>query len=467
MHEIRFGTDGWRGIISDDFTFENVARVAQAIADYYKKTKPNERLKFVVGFDTRFLSDKYAELVSKVLSANGIEVLLSDRPVPTPVVSLTAEKRKLSGGVMITASHNPAAYNGIKIKTGLGQAAGVEITRSVEGLIKVYDPEVISRANLNLIKKEDLTRDFVKFLRSYVDLKKLKNAKYRVLVDAMHGSGDKFFAEVLKGTKIKLEFTRSDINPSFEGLRPEPIVENLQATIAKMKKEKFDLCLVLDGDADRIAAIGPGGEYIPPQKILGLLYLHLFEDRGFTGGLVKTICGTTMIDHIARKKGIKLYETPVGFKYISDLMVREDVLVGGEEAGGMGFKNYVPERDGTLAGLLLLEMMVYRKKAMLSILKEVEKAYGQYYYLREDLKVKSAVKLDMDGLKSLKEILGRKVVQIKDYDGIKFILDDESWLMLRASGTEPLVRIYAENKDIAKTKKYLDFGKELISRYAL
>ena len=467
MHEIKFGTDGWRGVISDDFTFENVIRVAQAIADFYKKTKGLDGLKFVIGYDTRFLSDKYAELVSKVLSANNISVLLSDRAVPTPVVSFTAKQRGSSGGVMITASHNPAAYNGIKIKTHLGQAAGTDITEGVEELIKNYDPGIISRANNNLIKKEDLTKDYVAFMRSYIDLKKFKNAKFKVLIDTMHGSGNKFFAEVLKGSKVKLEFHRSDVNPSFEGLRPEPVVENLQDTIKRMKKEKFNLCLVLDGDADRIAAIGPGGVYIPAQKILGLLFLHLTEGRGFSGGLVKTICGTTMIDHIAKKKGAKLYETPVGFKYISDLMVREDVLVGGEEAGGMGFKNYVPERDGTLAGLLLLEMMIYRKSAMLPILAKVEKLYGKYYYLREDLKVKSAVKLDMNKLKALKDILGKKVIEVKDYDGIKFICDDESWLMLRASGTEPLVRIYAETKALAKTQKYLDFGKELISMYAL
>ncbi|MCM8770922.1 MAG: phosphoglucomutase/phosphomannomutase family protein [Candidatus Omnitrophica bacterium] len=467
MHEIKFGTDGWRGIMSDDFTFENVIRVTQAIADYYKKTKGCTGLKFVVGYDTRFLSDKYANLVSRVLAANNISVVLSDKAVPTPVVSFSAKQRNFTAGIMITASHNPGEYNGIKIKTSLGQAAGTEITKGVEENIKDYDPNIIAKADDGLIKKENLTDAYVAFLRSYINLKKFRNATYRVLVDVMYGSGNKFIAEVLKGTKIKLEFMRSNINPSFDGLRPEPVVENLKDTIKRMKREKFDLCLVLDGDADRIAAIGPGGIYIPPQKILGLLFLHLLEDRAFSGGLVKTICGTTMLEHIAQKKNVKLFETPVGFKYISDLMVRQDILVGGEEAGGIGFKNYIPERDGTLAGLLLLEMMLYRKKPILSILEKIEKEYGRYFYLRQDLKVKSKVELDINRLKSLRNILGTEVVKVKDYDGIKFILADESWLMLRVSGTEPLVRIYAETKSIARSKRYLDFGKELLRRYAL
>src|SRR3989338_5848409 len=229
-----------------------------------------------------------------------------------------------------------------------------------------------------------------------------------------------------------------------------------------MKKEKFDLGLVLDGDADRIAAVASGGEFIHPQKILGLLVLHLVRNRGKRGGIVKTICGTTMMDNIAEKLNLKLYETPVGFKYISDLMINENIVAGGEEAGGMGFQNYIPERDGTLAGLLLLEMMVYQKKNIKKIVDEMEKEFGRYYYERFDVKLKPGQSIDINELRNMKELLGKKVVDIKDFDGIKLICEDESWLMLRPSGTEPLVRAYSESKSLARAKQLIKYGEALL-----
>lgn len=456
--EIKFGTDGWRGIISDNFTFKNVRRVAKAIADYYNQKAKGKKVKMAVGYDTRFLSAKYAGAVSEILSDNGIEVTLSDRAIPTPALSFSVAKRKLTSGVMITASHNPAEYNGIKIKTASGGAAGVEVTDEVEKLMQKF---LTSKGKKGVVKKADLTRDYIKFLRGYIDLKKLKHAKFKVLVDAMHGSGNELIAEVLAGTGIKLEFLRSDINPSFDGLRPEPVLENLAPTIERMKKGSFDLGLVLDGDADRIAAFAGKGEFIPPQKILGLLALHLFQDRLMKGGVAKTIVGTNMMDNIACGLGLKLYETPVGFKYISNLMDTKDILVGGEEAGGMGFKGYIPERDGTLAGILLLEMMVHRGKPMIKILSEMEGKFGRYYYLREDLKTPN-LKIGLDNFRKIKSILDKPVVEIKDYDGLKLICSDGSWLMFRGSGTEPIMRVYAESKSLNKTKKILAFGRRLI-----
>lgn len=456
--DIRFGTDGWRGVISDNFTFENVRLVAQAIADYYNAR--NKTVKIAVGFDTRFMSDRYAEIVGEVLAANGIDVVISDRCVPTPTLSFAVQIRKLTSGVMITASHNPGSYNGIKIKTAEGGAAGVEVTREVEKLIA--NPGENKQRPSGMISKVDLTEDYVDFLRNYIDLKKLKNANFRVLVDAMHGSGNSFIGGVLKATRVKLEFLRADINPSFEGLKPEPVLENLAVTVKKMNSGKFDLGLVLDGDADRIAAFAGKGEFINPQKVLGLLILHLIQDRKMSGGVVKTLVGSNLVDNICKKLRLKLYETPVGFKYISELMIKEDILVGGEEAGGMGFKNYIPERDGSLAGLLLLEMMVYRKKSMLAILKDMEKEFGRYYYERSDLKLKSMGAIDISPLKTVKLILDKKVVKVDGSDGLKFFLEDTSWLMLRASGTEPIIRIYSESKNEAFSFKLLDFGKELI-----
>ena len=361
---------------------------------------------------------------------------------------------------MITASHNPAQYNGFKIKNSSGGAASLEITRDVESRLgKTVVEENADGATK--IDKVDFAAGYVKFIRGYIDLKRIKTKKFKVLVDVMYGSGDSFIAQILKGTNIKLEFMRNAINPSFGGGRPEPIEENLEELKLRVKKGKFDLGIALDGDADRIAAVAPGGVFIHPQKILGLLALHLNQDRGWSGGVVKTICGTTMIDNIADYLKVKLYETPVGFKYISNLMETEDIVAGGEEAGGMGVKGYIPERDGTVAGLLLLEMMVYRNKNILKILNETEKKFGKYYYERADLHLPRRVEPKKEDLPSA--LLGKPVVQIKDYDGIKLACGDQSWLMFRGSGTEPIMRIYSEAKSLRQAKKLIELGKKIIN----
>lgn len=457
--EIKFGTDGWRGVIADNYTFKNLKIISQAVADYLGPGK-----KAAVGFDTRFMSQEFAQIAAEVLNNNGIKVVLSDRPIPTPALSFMVKSRKMDLGVMITASHNPAEYNGFKIKTSSGGGAGTEVTSDIEarlGKTPVKEKSSIS----GKIKKEDLTRNYVSFIRSYIDLKKIKHKKFKVLVDAMHGSGDSFIAQILKGTNIKLEFLRNNINPSFGGTRPEPLEENLEELKQRVKTQGFDLGIALDGDADRIAGVAPGGVFIHPQKILGLLALHLHQDRHWSGGIVKTICGTMMIDNIAKFLKVRLYETPVGFKYISNLMENEDIVAGGEEAGGMGVKGYIPERDGTVAGLLLLEMMAYRNKDILKILNEVEKRFGKYYYVREDLQLKKRMEPKKENLPS--QLLGKKVVEIKDFDGIKLICQDQSWLMFRGSGTEPIMRIYAEAKSLNRAKKLLSLGKEIILKDAL
>ena len=451
--EIKFGTDGWRAVIADTYTIENVKILTQAVADFLGKEK-----KVAVGYDTRFMSAKFAQTVAVVLKSNGIEVILSDRPIPTPALSFAVKSRKLDLGIMITASHNPADYNGFKIKNAAGGGASQELTREVEDLLTITP--VQDSALVESIEVVDLIKDYIKFIRNYINLKEIKHKKFKVLVDSMYGSGDSFIAQVLKGTDIKLEFMRNTINPSFGGGRPEPVEENLAELKRRVKDEKFDLGIALDGDADRIAAVAPGGVFIHPQKILGLLALHLNQDRLWSGGLVKTICGSTMMDNIAKFLGIKLYETPVGFKYISNLMETEDIVAGGEEAGGMGVKGYIPERDGTMAGLLLIEMMAYRNKNILKILNETEKQFGKYYYVRQDFHLDKRVEPKKENLP--KELLGKKVVEIKDYDGIKLICEDSSWLMFRGSGTEPIMRSYAEAKSLLQAKKLLALGKEII-----
>ena len=453
VSQIKFGTDGWRAVIADTYTLENVKILTQAVADFLGAGK-----KVAVGFDTRFMSANFAEAAAIVLQNNRLEVVLADRPTPTPALSFVVKSRKLDLGIMITASHNPAEYNGFKIKNSAGGGASQEMTRQVESLLG--KTPVLDAPLTCAIKPVNIIKDYIKFIRKYIDLKKIKNKKFKVLVDSMYGSGDSFIAQALKGTSIRIEFMRNTINPSFDGGRPEPIEENLAELKRRVKNEKFDLGIALDGDADRIAAVAPGGIFIHPQKILGLLALHLNQDRHWSGGLVKTICGTMMMDNIAKFLGITLYETPVGFKYISNLMETQDIVAGGEEAGGMGVKGYIPERDGTMAGLLLIEMMAYRNKNILKILNETEKQFGKFYYLRQDFHLDKRVEPKKENLP--KELLGEKVIEIKDYDGIKLICQDSSWLMFRGSGTEPIMRTYAEAKSLAQAKKLLALGKEII-----
>lgn len=466
--EIKFGTDGWRGVIADNFTFENVNIVAQAIAEWIKKDlkakKGSGKKKVVIGYDTRFLSSEFAEIVSCVLAANNIDVVLTDKPVPTPALSYYSVKENCVCGIMITASHNPAKFNGVKIKTDLGGGASKDITDKVEeflGKTNVKSIDVKKALAEKKIVKKDFDVAYVKFVQNYLDMKKIKSANFKVITDVMHGSGKSLMADVVKGSKVKLTLMREDINPHFDGTKPEPVIEYVSGIIERVKKEKFDLGLILDGDGDRIAAVAPGGEYISPQKILGLLVLHLHRNKGRKGGIVKTICGTTMMDNIAKKLGLELFETPVGFKYISDLMINKRIIAGGEEAGGMGVQDYIPERDGTLAGLLLLEMMVYEKKNIKQILQDMEKEFGRYYYERSDIKLGDA-RFDKEKLAKVKTLLGKKVVEVKTWDGLKLICEDESWLMFRPSGTEPLVRAYSEAKSLKRAIDLLKLGEKLL-----
>jgi len=461
---IKFGTDGWRAVIGKDFTFSNVRILSQAIADHFKKEKDPT---FVIGYDWRSLSEKYAESVAEVLTANGIKVLLSDKAVPTPLVSLAIKNKKLTGGVAITASHNPPIYNGIKIKASYASSADESITQSVESFIGKNEVKSISikeGLSSGILKMADLKPDYMKFISSYIDIKTLKKAKLNVLVDCMHGVGDGYIKELLKDTDIKITQMRTGRDPLFGGVNPEPIPKNLNAVFNKMKKTEYDIAIVNDGDADRVAAVMPGGVYINAGQIMALLLLHFVEDKKWSGEVVKTITNTTLIERIAKKYKLKLHETPVGFKYICRLMLDRDILIGGEESGGIGVKNYMPERDGMLLGILLIEMMAYRKKGILEIMKDVEKTFGKFSYARIDMHYPDDKKKRlMEFLKSSppNQILKKPVKETKSYDGYKFILEDGGWLIMRLSGTEPILRIYAEASSRDLAQKYLEFGKKI------
>ncbi len=462
---IKFGTDGWRAIISDDFTFENVRMVSQAIADHFNKEKKGSTL--AIGYDWRFLSEKYAEIVAEVLAANSIKVLLSDKAVPTPLVSLEIKNKKLQGGIMITASHNPPSYNGIKIKASYAGSADKGITKSVESLLgknQIKSLPIAAAVSSGAVKMTDFKSSYMKFITSYIDMDLLKNAKLNVLVDCMYGVGDGYIKEILKDTKIQIAQMRAGRDPLFGGINPEPIPKNLEAVFERMKNEKFDIAIVNDGDADRIGAVVPGGKFLGAGQVMSLLLLHFIEDKKWTGSVVKTVSNTTLIERIVKKYKLKLHETPVGFKYICRLMLDEDVLIGGEESGGIGVKNYMPERDGMLLGILLIEMMAHRKKGILDILKDIEKEYGRFCYARIDMEYPDAKKKKlMEFLKNNapKKILEKPIKELKSYDGYKFILEDDSWLILRLSGTEPILRIYAEASSDKLAKDYLDFGKKI------
>lgn len=473
MAGIKFGTDGWRAVISEDFTFDNVKKVAQAMADYVLSQKDalNTRVfKLVVGYDTRFLSYKYAEITACVTASNGIPTILADRPSPTPSVSYAIKDKRLIGGVVITASHNPASYNGMKYKAYYAGSANPDITKNIEGLLgknEIKSKPLKELTADGALTVEDIISRHLGFIKKYVNLKMLKKSRLKVLVDTMYGTGNNYIASLLKGANIKVDTIHDEANPGFGGINPEPIMPNLKELADRTRKRRYSIGLATDGDADRLGIALPNGKLLTGHKVMTLLLLHLLEDKKMRGDVVQTICGTVLIEKICKKYGLKSHETPVGFKYICDIMQREDVLVGGEETGGVAFKGYIPERDGILSGFLILEMMAMRRKRLEDIIKDIDKEYGTYEYRRLDMKVPGEKK---DALMAylrqnpLGKVLDKDVVEIKDYDGYKFICKDRSWLMLRLSGTEPIVRIYAEAPNEKTALKMLEFGKKLVER---
>lgn len=459
---IKFGTDGWRAIIAKDFTFDNVMIVSQAIADYLANQKKS-RQRVVVGYDCRFLSKEFAETVAGVLAANDIKVVLSDRFVPTPVISFHCRHKNYDLGIVITASHNPASFNGLKIKTKEGGSADKAITDEVESLLYKTKPrwfEVDEALKKKKLEVRDLTGEHLKFLKGFVDSKKIQKHKMRVLIDTMFGAGMGYVEKILGKSDITIDYIHNEFNPSFGGIHPEPVEKNLQELVGKVKKEGYDLGVALDGDADRIAVIDKRGNYIDAQVILPLLAIHMIKNRKETGGIGKTVVGSNVIDKVALSLGAACYETPVGFKYISNLFQQNLICIGGEEAGGIGYKGYIPERDGVVSFLLLLEMLAYEEKDFLSMLNEFYKKYGRWRYSKTAVPVK-IVKKSLDDMKLPDSLLGKKVERINTLDGIKLITKN-TWLMFRKSGTEPIVRVYAESKSQKEAEDLVSMGKKMI-----
>jgi alpha-D-glucose phosphate-specific phosphoglucomutase len=474
---IEFGTDGWRAVISDEFTFANVRHVAQAIAEVMRiqggaQAASTETPLAVVGFDTRFLSDRYAIAVSEVLAGNGLRVALAKADAPTPVISFAIPQMGAIGGVMITASHNPPRYNGIKLKAAYGGSATSADTKKVEARLAANLSAGTEPARLDI--EEALNRDLIvrfdpfvayrEHLHDLVDFEVIGRGKLRVVVDAMYGSGRGYLRDLLADAGVEVREIRGEMNPGFNGIHPEPIAKHLKPLMDVVVSGGYSLGLAMDGDADRTGAVGPSGQFIDPHGIMALTLRYLVDQRGQRGSVVKTVSTTQMLNRLAGIYGLVLYETPVGFNHISDLMLAGDVLIGGEESGGISIKGHIPEGDGVLMGLLMAEMVARYNRSPEQLLVELMAEIGQFHYARNDFHVRPFQKQTLvKKLVSLApaEMAGIAVASINTRDGVKYLLEDDSWLLIRPSGTEPVLRVYAEGHSADTVESLLTEGRAL------
>jgi alpha-D-glucose phosphate-specific phosphoglucomutase len=479
---IHFGTDGWRAVISDSFTFDNLRILAQAIADaiasdHWDKSgnggpKPDPR-KIVVGFDTRFLSDRFAGEVARVLAANGFTVFLAQADAPTPVISFAVRNLHAIAGVMITASHNAPRYNGVKLKAAFGGSALPDQCQRVE--VYISDNEQRARGpNLmdyqqardsGLIQKFNPLPAYFDHLRTLINTDLIAENPQRFVVDSMYGAGRGVIHAFLQGTGCDISEVRAEMNPGFGGIHPEPLGKNLGALASAISSGMGNFGLATDGDADRIGAMDERGAFVDPHKIMALALKYLVERRGLTGAVVRTVSTTRMIDRLAKKYGLKLIETPVGFNHIADHMLREDVLIGGEESGGISFKGHIPEGDGPIMGLLLTEIIASSRKPLVELVEALLAEVGPAIYERVDLRLSRPVaKAEMTDLLTKNapaEIAGQKVAEVSQRDGVKYIMSDDSWLLIRPSGTEPVLRVYAEGRTREMISGLLGFGRQV------
>ncbi|MFC1806909.1 phosphoglucomutase/phosphomannomutase family protein [Candidatus Omnitrophota bacterium] len=463
MADIKFGTSGWRAIIGEDFTFENVRLVTQAIADYVKGLRikdkglsqklPAQRLEqIVVGYDTRFLSKEFALESAKVLSANKIRVLLTDRDAPTPVIAYHIIKSRCAGGINFTASHNPPEYNGIKFSPETGGPAGPQVTKEIEKNIAKLQKKrtLVFKPNEKLIKLFNPQPAYLKQIEKMINFKDIKRAKLKIALDCLYGTSRDYLDTILKKYGYEPIVLHDYLNPYFDGKRPEPAPENIEELIAIVKKKRLHLGIATDGDADRFGIIDRDGTYITPNQVVVLLFYHLLQTRPPTRKKVaRTVATTHMIDAIANKHNIESIETPVGFKYFVDLINEGDCIIAGEESGGLSISGHLPEKDGILACLLATEMVAIQRRSLRSILNSLYKKYGEFYSDKIDLDISLPNKARLMKklrLPSFKSFAGLRVEKRDFRDGCKFYLKKESWILFRPSGTEPIVRIYFESK---------------------
>ncbi|HWQ04439.1 MAG TPA: phosphoglucomutase/phosphomannomutase family protein [Longilinea sp.] len=479
---IHFGTDGWRAVISDTFTFENLRLVTQAIADSVSSGSwlngnapdgPVDYKKMVVGFDTRFLSDRYATEVARVLAANGYTVHISQADVPTPTLSYAVRNLGAVGGVMITASHNAPRYNGVKLKSAFGGSASPEQCRRVE--VYLNDNEAQARGpNLmdyehakssGLIQRFNPIPAYYDHLRKLINFDVIAENPQRIVVDSMYGSGRGVIRGILQGTGCEVAEVRGEMNPGFGGVHPEPIARYLGTLAGAISTGAGNFGIATDGDADRTGAMDERGNFVDPHKIMALALRYLVDKRGMTGSVVRTVSTTRMIDRLAARYNLVLHETPVGFNHIADWMMKEDVLIGGEESGGISFRGHIPEGDGVLMGLLVVEMVSAYGMPLGELVNDLLEDVGPAFYERKDLRLKRPVaKEQMIKLlveKAPKEIGSAAISQVSTLDGVKYIMADDSWLLVRPSGTEPVLRVYAEGRSVSMVRALLAYGEQI------
>jgi alpha-D-glucose phosphate-specific phosphoglucomutase len=469
---IKFGTDGWRGIIAADFTFDNVRICAQAVAGYLKQHRLDKR-GLVIGYDTRFASEDFAAAAAEVMAGNDVKVHLCLRPAPTPVVSFAVPATKSAGGIVITASHNPGSWNGFKYKSQDGASAPENVTSQIEENIDSLIRRGVSVKRLALdtalkrgvVDYMDPSPVYFEHLGRFVDLEKLRRQKLNIVVDPMYGAGIGYFKAILQGGDLKVAEINAERNPAFPQIQPEPIARNLTRLSRSVVARKADVGLATDGDADRIGIIDEKGRFLTQHQVFALLCLYLLEARGERGAMVRTLTSTMMVSRLGELFDVPVYETPVGFKYVAPLMMKRNAIIGGEESGGYGFRGHVPERDAILAGLYFLDFMAETKKTPSQLLDYLYSKVGPHYYDRRDFHISAAKHrtiVQRLGSNPPDRLAGSRVTRIDTTDGFRFFLGDESWLLIRFSGTEPLVRVYAEAESIERTGELLDEGEKLI-----
>jgi phosphomannomutase len=468
--QIKFGTDGWRGVIADDFTYANVRRVAQGTAEYMRSRSKDPLA--VVGYDCRFASEDFARVVAEIFATNGVRTLIFDRPSPTQVASWTVIDRKATGAAVITASHNPYQFNGIKYKPETGSSAPTEVIADLEARINGLSddlPQIDHRAARDLVTTYDPRPSYYAQIARMVDVDAIKDAGLRIVHECMYGSGYGYVADLIGGGRTTVTELHNQRNPLFGGISPEPIRPNIDSALTVMKVGGQDLCICTDGDADRVGIIDETGRFINQLQVFALLMLYLFEVRGMRGTVIKTVNMTAMVDKLGAEFGTRVFEVPVGFKYVAPKMMETDAVLGGEESGGFGVRGHIPERDGILVGLLFADMIVKAGKPLSAILADLELRVGPHAYARHDIHLVRET-YDVDRKRILEtleqnepeEVAGVRVQRVRSDDGFKFYLEDGSWVLLRASGTEPLIRVYAEAADSAAVEARLTALEDIV-----